>query len=40
MDILMSLSVMVPVGLENDLRLRRDVDDDEKGFLVSTESSL
>ena len=36
----MSFSEIVPVGLENNLRLRREDDDDEKGFLVSTESSL
>ena len=39
----MSLSEMVLVGLENDLRLRREDDgdsDDEKGLLVSTEISL
>ena len=42
MDRMMSSPEMVPVGLENDLLLRMPVDDDddEKGPLVSTESSL
>ena len=40
MDILMSSSEMVSVGLEIDLILRIDDDDDEKGLLVSTERFL
>jgi hypothetical protein len=36
----MSLPEMVPVGLEDDLFLRMDDDDDEKELMVSMESSL
>ena len=36
----MSSSEMVSVGLEIDLILRIDDDDDEKGLLVSTERFL
>ena len=40
MDILMSSPEMVSVGLEIDLILRIDDDDDEKGLLLSTERFL
>ena len=40
MDILMSSSEMVPAELENDLLLRIDDADDEKGLLVSMERFL